>query len=242
MERKAKTPKILLIVSLLIAFLGILSWYGTEFLIDKTDSIIFLLSLFTSTALKLLIVIITVGVIALLWLIYGLILLYGKIKRGDLKWKNFKVIGVLTVIFVIITSTIFLLITARNDKVNTENQHYTIITDSKYKTMQNDGGSNWNIYYEVDLGDKCIEKYADHYVGFKGYEYRGKLIYKKDIDGDLKNEFEKLLIDLFAKEDIRSPNNYSPYEIATNNDRKDIYNGESIKLLQSLLDKIDKMS
>lgn len=118
---------------------------------------------------------------------------------------------------------------------------YTIITDSKYKTLLNDGGSNYNIYYELDLNKNIVKQFMDHYIGFKGYEYQGKLIYEKNIDKELSNDINNLLIDLFTKEDINN-GNYSPYTIKNNNNEKNIYNEESINNLKILLDKIDALN
>ena len=82
--------------------------------------------------------------------------------------------------------------TLLNTKIN-QNQQYTIITNMKSQTMLNDGGSHTNVYYEIDLLNNEIIKYEDHYIGFKGYEYQGKILYKKNINNDINIELEDLL-------------------------------------------------
>ena len=129
-----------------------------------------------------------------------------------------------------------------NNMYDLKTQQYTIVTDSKYQTLLNDGGSNYNIYYELDLNSNIIKKYEDHYIGFKGYEYQKKLVYEKLINNDISIEMNELLFDLFLKEDINDTNNYSPYTIKSNHKEKDIYNEKSINSLQTLLNKIDNIS
>ncbi len=131
--------------------------------------------------------------------------------------------------------------TLLKDIYDFENYQYTIITDSQYKTLQNDGGSNYNVYYEINFENNVIKKYEDHYIGFKGYEYQGKLIYEKSINENTVNDLKVLLIDLLVKEDINDTKNYSPYTIKSNNIEKEIYNEKSIKSLKKLLNKIDSI-
>lgn len=106
---KKKVPKILFIISIIIFSLGILCWFGIELLINETDDVTLLLSMFGILALKLLIFFITIGVVALIWFIYGMIILCQKIENGEIAWKNFERIGVLLafIIFALI-SLIFL--------------------------------------------------------------------------------------------------------------------------------------
>lgn len=118
---------------------------------------------------------------------------------------------------------------------------YKITTDYKYITMQNDGGSNKNIYYLVSLGEKKIIKCEDSYIGFKGYEYKDKIIYEKRIYDDTIQELSLLIKDLFNKIDVGGERNYSPYTIEVNGDKKTIYNSESINALKNIFESIDDM-
>ena len=345
---KNKTTKILCIISIIVFVLGILCWLGTNSLINQTDNITFLLSLFGAIALRLLIVAITIGIIAIMWLIYGIIILYKRIKSGSFKWKNLIIVGISIVLIIIVAIIMTSLLNISNvgftknkydysikyqDGVNiyniyktgkeievyadeqvicdvapcptfkstrninfsddnmiivndfidsffgyheynsiqifkenlTDEQNnildsiiyndesllnkqnveissaYTIITDMRWKTMQDDGGSNFNIYYEINLNNNIVKKYEDHYIGFKGYEYQKKLLYEKSIDNNINFEINNLLTDLLSKDDVNDTNNYSPYTIKNGSQEKDIYNEKSINLLNNILNKIDNM-
>lgn len=115
---------------------------------------------------------------------------------------------------------------------------YTIITDYKYITLQNDGGSHYNVYYKVNSNKGIIKKYEDHYIGFKGYEYKKKLVYSKKTNSKIK-KLTKVVNDIILKEDINNPKNYSPFEIKYKNTEKVIYNQESINLIRKKLTAID---
>lgn len=117
--------------------------------------------------------------------------------------------------------------------------NYKIITDFQYKTLQNDGGSHINVYYQVNLEKNKIIKYEDKYVGFKGYEYEEKIIYEKIINNSMNLKLKTIIEDLITKEDINDKNNYSPYVIEFDNNKKEIYNNESIKSLENIFNKID---
>lgn len=117
---------------------------------------------------------------------------------------------------------------------------YKIITDSKYKTLLNDGGSHINIYYKINFSTKTITKYEDSYIGLEGYEYKGKIIYKKNIDINTNKRIKLLINNLIKKEDINDKNSYSPYIVELNGNSKEIYNSNSIKSLEDILEMIDK--
>lgn len=125
-------------------------------------------------------------------------------------------------------------------QIKNNSYDYKIITNDRFITLQNDGGTKLNVYYQINLNENKIIKYQDYYVGFKGYEYKDKVIYEKCIDNDTNNQLKFLLESLVTKEDVNDKNNYSPYVIEFNNEEKKIYNSESIKSLENLLSVIDK--
>lgn len=128
-----------------------------------------------------------------------------------------------------------------NDETYIKNNYYNykIITDSQYKTLQNDGGSNINVYYQINLEKNKIIKYEDKYVGFTGYEYKGKIIYEKNINNSMSLKIKTIIEDLITKNDINDKNNYTPYVIEFDNNKKEIYNSESIKSLENIFNTID---
>ena len=139
---------------------------------------------------------------------------------------------VLYLIIVVVTILLGIILFVNKNSSET----YIVITDYKYTTMMNDGGSHYNIYYSIS--NNIVKKYEDHYVGFKRYEYQDKLIYEKTISGEAK-ELNSLLEELIGKEDINDNSNYSPYVIKYDGKEKDIYNLDSINKLKSILKKID---
>lgn len=125
-------------------------------------------------------------------------------------------------------------------ELNTKNK-YTIITDMKWKTMQNDGGSHTNIYYQLDLDNNAITKIKEDFQANLGGlpSTRKSTIYVKKIDSNIKNEAKLLLEELLIKEDINKTNNYNCFTILNLDYEKDIYNINTIKLINNLLKKID---
>lgn len=82
--------------------------------------------------------------------------------------------------------------TQSNFVLDNENK-YVVTTNTKWISMQNDGGSHTNIYYEIDLNENTIVECADKYVGFKGYEYERKIVSTKKINDIEKNELKSIL-------------------------------------------------
>lgn len=118
---------------------------------------------------------------------------------------------------------------------------YKVITDLRYRTTLNDGGSYHNEYYLVNFTKGKVEKYEDVYIGFQGFKYKDRFLYQKDIPDDMKNELETLLDRLVIEEDVNDDNNYSPYVINDDNQEKSIYNSESIRLLDDIFNRIDNL-
>ncbi|MDO4975450.1 MAG: hypothetical protein Q4E61_03970 [Alphaproteobacteria bacterium] len=151
--------------------------------------------------------------------------------------NNKKIILFILVLIMVVLGSIYAFVLS-----NSETEKYIVITSSKYATMENDGGSNHNIYYKFDLKNNVVKKLEDYYVGFKGYKYRGKVIYKKRLKPYYSKKTKKLLDDLFEKKDVRSANNYEPYTIEVpGGTSKKIYNKSSIRKLEKLLSKIDNL-
>lgn len=119
---------------------------------------------------------------------------------------------------------------------------YIITTDTRLMTMKTDGGSNYNIYYKLDKENNTIKKLEDHYIGFKGYEYKEKLIYEKTLEQQKTNELVDLLDELIEKEDIKTENNHQSYKIELNKKEKYIYNKDSINELKNILKRIDEIN
>lgn len=154
-------------------------------------------------------------------------------KKGILK---------IVILLVILVSSIALIFKFAIKNENRSDEIYTIITDTKFITMQNDGGSHYDIYYEFDPKTEEITKLADSYVGFKGYEYQRKKLYSKTLTDNLKKQLMSVLNDIIAQEDHSSEKNYSPYSITTPVGKEIIiYDKPSIDSLKNILKKIDDL-
>lgn len=149
MKVKNKTIKILTIISIIIMGIGIVCWFETNSLINETDDIVLLFSLFGTIALKLLIVSITIEIIVIMWLIYGIVILCKQIKNGNLKYKNLIFIGLLIVLVTIVASIMTHLLNINNDSFTKRKFDYNI--------MYQNGISIYNIYKT----GKEIDVYAD---------------------------------------------------------------------------------
>ncbi len=130
----------------------------------------------------------------------------------------------------------------RNDEslLNVNNDEiYKLVTDMWCKTMLNDGGSHKSSYYTFDFSKNKVEKYESYYRADKGYDYKDKLIYSKEIDKETLNNIKNTLNTLLYKEDDKE-DNFCPFSIIHNDEEKEIYNKESIDTLNGIIEKIDK--
>ena len=120
---------------------------------------------------------------------------------------------------------------------------YIIVTDFKWLTMRNDGGSNTSIYYQIDLDNNIISKVQEDYkANLAGTpSTKTNVIYIKKIDTNIQKEVRTLLTEIISKEDINDSNNYHSFTISTLNTEKIIYNKTTIESINVLLKKIDEL-
>lgn len=116
---------------------------------------------------------------------------------------------------------------------------YVITTNMKYLTMQNDGGSNTNVYYQIDLSSKKSVKMEDKYVGFEGYEYQGKVISEKTLSDEEITKLKDIIEDIWnSKDDNKDiPVDSKLYTITNdNNEEAKFVDEDIIKEINSLLE------
>lgn len=120
---------------------------------------------------------------------------------------------------------------------------YTIITDLRWKTMLNDGGSHSSIYYQVDLDNSIISKVQEDYHANLGGSPKTEknVIYIKKIDTNIREEVKSLLNEITTKEDINETHNYNFFTISSFNTEKFIYNIDSIKNINNILKRFDEL-
>jgi len=52
---------------------------------------------------------------------------------------------------------------------------YMITTNHSIMTAMSDGGTYYDIRYNVDLGKRKVTKVQDYYKGFEGYKYKNRI-------------------------------------------------------------------
>lgn len=126
-------------------------------------------------------------------------------------------------------------------ELNSKNK-YTIITDMRWKTMQDDGGSNTSIYYQIDLDNNIVSKIQEDFQANLGgsSNIEKSVIYIKKIDSNIKEEANSLLEGIITKEDINEKHNYNFFTILNLNVEKEIYNTNTIENINNLLKKMDE--
>ncbi len=157
--------------------------------------------------------------------------------------KNNKKILIIISILVIVAIIIALLIYNKKNEYSNfildSDSKYILTTNTKILTMQNDGGSHMNNYYQIDFDNNQIIKCQDKYVGFKGYEYKGKIIYTKKLNEKEKSEIKSLIDEIIAKKDeeqVQSTSNFNYYTISTIDDEEiRIYDEFIINKFESIL-------
>ena len=154
---------------------------------------------------------------------------------------------ILIIISILIIIAIIIMLIIYNKKNSEEYSNFTLDSDSKYIlttnakifTMQDDGGSHINDYYQIDFDNNQVTKCEDKYVGFKGYKYKGKILYTRNLNEDEINELKFLIDEVITKKDDgqnTSTSNYNYYTLSTK-DYEDIsiYDETIINKFESIL-------
>ena len=99
-----KAAKILAIISAVILLIGVISLIATRTIVDDSNLITALFSIFGAIIIQILILSFTLGSIALIWLIFGLVVFIRRLKTDEKKWKDIVAIVILSIpiIFAII--------------------------------------------------------------------------------------------------------------------------------------------
>lgn len=114
---------------------------------------------------------------------------------------------------------------------------YIVETDMRLKTMRNDGGSNTNIYYIIDLDNKKVTKKEEDYYAPEN-NLKKKTFYKKTIDKKLANKIKKVLNDSINNNSNENKI-YEYYKIIYKNKENYIYNKTIIKKIEDMLLDLD---
>lgn len=163
----------------------------------------------------------------------------------DKKSKMFKILVPSIILMFVIIVALYLCFFNKSGysfELNSKNK-YKIETDMQWVTMQNDGGSHTNIYYNIDLDNNIISKVNESYKANLGGKPKTTIskIYEKEIDLDLQKDLKLLLDEIMKKEDINETKNYNCFIISTLNNEKRIYNINTIKKINNILKLIDEL-
>lgn len=148
-------------------------------------------------------------------------------------------IGVILILIVAIGGLFFL----RNLHNEEFHWQYAIITDSKWETTMNDGGSYTDIYYRINFDDRKVRKYSDEYSAM-----RQKLLTKEHLvyEVELDEPTAAKLHDLLEKDwqnASTEEGTYSFYTIEKHSDgARYIYQDTVIAGIKTYLTKIDKLA
>ncbi len=164
------------------------------------------------------------------------------------KKKYFIYIGVVLLILLLGCGIAYIMLNKKTIdnytfKLDSKNK-YEVITDMRYLTMLDDGGSNTNVYYEIDLDNKIISKIQEvFHANLMGTPSTDKKnIYTIKINNSIKKEIDNLLDEVKTKEDINDTNNYNFFTIKSLNFEKNIYNEKTIEKIKKLLKKVDDLN
>jgi len=144
--------------------------------------------------------------------------------------KNKKVIGIILLAILIVGLMVigYLKFSKNNDYIYKEEKNieefiidnenkYLIRTNDQFMTMQNEGGSHVDTYYEIDLAKKASIKKQDRYKGFEGWVYQGKVLNKKVLTdkeiSDLKEIFDNIIANKDSK--VEDKLDFSYYTLST---------------------------
>lgn len=159
-------------------------------------------------------------------------------KKYDKKILVTILIGIISLIIIILFKTTNSKLISSRFTLDSSSK-YIVTTDSQFSTLRDDGGSHINVYYQIDLQDNSITKCQDEYVGFKGYKYKGKIIYSKILNGNDADTLKELLNDMVIKKDEEKDlhtSNYKYYTLSTIDYEEIIINDSSmIEKFESLV-------
>ena len=114
---KNKTTKILAIVSIIIVVIGTLLSFTTNLTVPEDNAILSLFGLYMSTIIKLFIIAFSLGIVCLIWIVYGIIKASKNIKKGENKKTNiFYIIGLIFLALLLMTPVIKIYINRSDTK------------------------------------------------------------------------------------------------------------------------------
>lgn len=120
---------------------------------------------------------------------------------------------------------------------------YEVHTDTKWLTMQNDGGSHTDTYYCFDLNNRLVVKVNESYKANLGGtpETTTEVVYEKTLDFVFVETLSPFFEHFLSLEDVSDENNYNAITIRKADVEKDIFNTSMIDEIKEMLNKIDNL-
>lgn len=129
--------------------------------------------------------------------------------------------------------------------LDTDNK-YILHTDERFLSMQNDGGSHTDLYFEIDLDNNKITKVIDDYK-VETIDSKMKMnktstkVYVKDIDSNFSKELKTFLDSLNTEIDESGESTYEYYTIEGRSFAKNISSTTTIDKIKSMIERIDNI-
>ena len=121
---------------------------------------------------------------------------------------------------------------------------YVVTTDMKWITMENDGGSNTSIYYQLDCVNNFVTKIKERYqanLNTGNPTTNIEILYTKSIDESLEDEIKTLLNNIIAEGDVDESKDSHGFTIESIDGRKTTYSKEKIEKINDILREIDEL-
>lgn len=114
---------------------------------------------------------------------------------------------------------------------------YIVTTNTSIITAMSDGGTRYEVRYNVDLANKKVTKVEDYYKGFEGCKYKNRIKYEKKLSNEEAEQFKHLIKEVKENEIEKE---YIPFGYKLehlNDDLIEIYSKEYIDKMEVLLEK-----
>lgn len=149
------------------------------------------------------------------------------------------IITIIVAILVVICSIVYYKFfrTAKYFVLDNEDK-YIVTTNEATMTAMSDGGTHYNVRYNVDLTNKKVIKVQDYYKGFEGYKYKNRIIFEKNLSDKEIEQIKTLFKEIKESYSERNNSTIGCYKIDHINDETiEVYSKQYIDRIEKLLGK-----
>lgn len=116
----------------------------------------------------------------------------------------FIVIAIICISFIVGFIINYKFFRTANDFILDDEDKYIVTTNTAIMTAISDGGTHYDVRYNVDLKNKKVIKVEDYYKGLEGYKYKNRIKFEKRLNDEeieqIKELFNELKENSFEKE------------------------------------------